>query len=201
MTLIDLHVHTNHSPDALIRPKTIVHQLHVHPTIKAAAITDHNTVQGYRQAQKLAKPYPDILVIPGVEISASGGDIIVLGIQELPTQPWTVQNIINFAKENGGITIVAHPYRAFGLGDNARNYVFDAVEVLNGASASWVNKMAVNLARTMGLPGVAGSDAHHPHELWTVYTEVQADLNVQEVLKAIKKGRLKIGFPGRAIPF
>ena len=76
-----------------------------------------------------------------------------------------MQNVIDFAKEKGGITIVAHPYRACGLGDDARRYVFDAVEVLNGASASRVNKMAMNLAKTMGLPGVAGSDAHHPDEL------------------------------------
>jgi histidinol phosphatase-like PHP family hydrolase len=36
--------------------------------------------------------------------------------------------------------------------------------------------MAENLAKEMGLPGVAGSDAHNVDELWTAYTEVQASL-------------------------
>jgi hypothetical protein len=40
----------------------------------------------------------------------------------------------------------------------------------------------------MGVPGVAGSDAHQPAELCNVYTEIQAGLDVDEVLKAIKKG-------------
>jgi hypothetical protein len=48
----------------------------------------------------------------------------------------------------------------------------------------------------MGLPGVAGSDAHNVNELWSVYTEVQASSDVDEVLKAIKKGLVRV-FPTR----
>ena len=192
MIRIDLHLHTTYSSDASIPPKTIVDQLYAHPSIKAVAVTDHDTVEGYHKVQKLASAYPDILIIPGVEISAVGGDLIVLGVTELPPKPWTVENIIDFARERDGLTIVAHPYRAPGLGDQARDYNVDAIEVLNGASTPHINRMAENLAKTTGLPGVAGSDAHRVHELWTVCTEVQASSDIDEVLRAIKKGLVRV---------
>jgi predicted metal-dependent phosphoesterase TrpH len=197
----DLHLHTTYSPDASINPKTIVNQLHAHPFIKAVAITDHNTTEGYHKVKNLASPYQDILIIPGIEVSATGGDIIVLGVAEIPPKPWTVEKVIDFAKERDGLVIAAHPYRPPGLGDLARNYDFDAIEVLNGISAPHVNRMAENLAKATGLPGVAGSDAHRADELWTVYTEVQASSDIDEVLKAIKKGLVKAAYARKSIHF
>jgi predicted metal-dependent phosphoesterase TrpH len=192
MICVDLHIHTAYSPDASINPKTIVDQLYAHPFIKAVAITDHNIVEGYNKVQELASAYPDILIIPGVEISTSNGDIIVLGITALPPEPRIVKNVIDYAKEKGALTIAAHPYRAYGLGDLTRKYDIDAIEVLNGASPLNVNKLAENLAKEMNLPGVAGSDAHQAGDLWTVYTEVQASLDVDEILKAIKRGLVRV---------
>jgi len=191
---IDLHVHTMYSPDASTRPKTIVNQLYAHPFIKAVAITDHNTVQGYQKVLELASACKDILIIPGVEVSAVEGDLIILGIAELPPKPWTVENVIDFAREREGLIVVPHPYRAYGLGDSARNHDVDAIEVLNGLTSRMYNRMAEKLARTMNLPGVAGSDAHTPDQLWTAYTEVQASQDVDEVLKAIKKGLVRAAY-------
>jgi predicted metal-dependent phosphoesterase TrpH len=197
----DLHIHTTYSPDASIPPKTIVNQLYAHPYIKAVAITDHNTVEGYYKVRKLASAYPDILIIPGIEVSAIGGDIIILGITELPPKPWIPENIIDYTKQQNGIAIAAHPYRTYGLGDLAKNYDFDAIEVLNGISTPQANKMAQKLAKVMNLPSVAGSDAHRVDEMWTVYTEVQASLDIDEILKAIKKGLVKAASTRKSIHF
>lgn len=192
MIQADLHLHTYYSPDARIKPKTIVNQLFAHPTIKAVAITDHNTLRGYNKARKLASAYQDIMIIPGVEISATGGDIVVLGVTELPPKPWSPENVIDFAREREGLAIAVHPYRAFGLGDQARNFSFDAIEVLNGISSNQANRMAQELAKGMALPGVAGSDAHRTNEMWSVHTEVQASSDIEEILKAIKKGSVTV---------
>jgi predicted metal-dependent phosphoesterase TrpH len=184
----DLHIHTTYSYDSSITPKALIETLVAHNSIKAAAVTDHDTVEGLSATRKLASVYPDILIIPGVEISTTEGDTVILGTDELPPKPWTVDDIIDFARERDCVSIVAHPYREYGMGDLARNYKFDAVEVLNGASSPLANKQAHELAKLMGVPGVAGSDAHQPAELCNVYTEIQAGLDVDEVLKAIKKG-------------
>jgi hypothetical protein len=178
-----------------------VDQLYAHPFIKAVAITDHNTVEGYCKVRELASAYQDVLIIPGVELSTIEGDLIVLGVAELPPEPWTVENVIDFARERGALTIVAHPYRAYGLGDLTKNYDVDAIEVLNGASSPHINRMAENLAKEMGLPGVAGSDAHQVNELWTAYTEVQASVDIDEILKAIKKGLVRVASTEKSIHF
>jgi predicted metal-dependent phosphoesterase TrpH len=197
----DLHVHTTYSSDSAIQPKTLVQQLVAHNFIKVAAITDHDTVKGCGVTRQLASAYPDILIIPGVEISTPQGDIVVLGTEEMPPQPWTVEGVVDFARDRDCVSVVAHPYREYGLGDLARNYKFDAIEVLNGCSSPSANKLAQNLAKLMGLPGVAGSDAHQPSELCTVYTEVQASLDVDEILKALKRGLVTVPSMRKSIRF
>jgi predicted metal-dependent phosphoesterase TrpH len=184
----DLHIHTTYSSDSTVTPKTLVEKLVAHNFIKVAAVTDHDTVQGLNVTQKLASAYPDILIIPGVEISTAEGDLLILGTEEAPPKPWTVESVLDYAREGDFVSVVAHPYREYGMGDLARNYKVDAIEVLNGESSSHANKLAQELAKSMGLPGTAGSDAHQPSELCSVYTEVQAGLDVDEILKALKKG-------------
>jgi len=194
-------MHTKYSFDASIQPKTIVEQLNAHPTIKAVAITDHNTLEGYNKTKELARAYPDILIIPATEITTTEGDIIILGTTELPPKPWTTQNITDYAKNTNTLTIAAHPYSAYGLGDKATHYALDAIETLNGISTPTANKQAENLAKQMHLPGVAGSDAHQTNELWTVYTEIHATTNIDEILKAIRKGQVKTATAQKSIHF
>jgi predicted metal-dependent phosphoesterase TrpH len=197
----DLHIHTTYSDDSTVTPKALVEKLVVHNSIKVAAVTDHDTVNGLSETRKLAAAYPDILIIPGVEISTAEGDILVLGTEKTPPQPWTVENVLDFANDNNYVSVVAHPYREYGMGELARNYKFDAIEVINGESTPDANNLAHDLAKTMKLPGVAGSDAHNPSEPLTVYTEIQAALNVDEILNAIKKGLVSAHLTARSIHF
>jgi predicted metal-dependent phosphoesterase TrpH len=126
---------------------------------------------------------------------------VVLGTEEMPPEPWTVEGVVDFARDRDYVSVVAHPYREYGLGDLARNYKVDAIEVLNGCASPSANKLAQNLAKLMGLPGVAGSDAHQPSELCTVYTEIQASLDVDEILKALKKGLVTVPSIRKSIHF
>ncbi len=172
-----------------------------HPAVKVAAITDHDTIAGLKIAQKLAAPFPDILIIPGVEIATRQGDIVVLGAQELPPKPWDVEDIVDFAKARDFVTIAVHPFRAFGLGDEVEDSGVDAIEVYNGGSSGFANKQALDLARRLGLSMISGSDSHRPEELFSVYTQVQASLNVDEILDAIRKGHVTALPAGKSIRF
>ena len=201
MIRADLHIHTTYSDDSTVTPKALVERLVAHSSIKVAAVTDHDTINGLSETRKLALTYPDILIIPGVEISTAEGDILVLGTERIPPQPWTVENVLDFANDNNYVSVVAHPYREYGMGDLARNYKFDAIEVINGESTPNANNLAHKLAKTMKLPGVAGSDAHNLSEPLTVYTEIQAALNVDEILNAIKKGLVSAHSKERSIHF
>ena len=168
----------------------MVDQLVAHSFIKAAAVTDHDSVRGCKASVELASAYPDILIIPGVEITTPCGDMLILGTEELPPKPWTPETVVDYAKSTGGVSIVAHPYREYGMGDLARNYKVDAIEVLNGGSMSAANNQAKELAKSMGLPGTAGSDAHRLSELFSVCSKIDASLDVDSVLRAIKKGSI-----------
>ena len=201
MIQADLHVHTEYSADSSINPRTLVEQLRLHPTIKAVAITDHDGIEGYFKVLELAAAYKDVLIIPGVEITTPEGDLVVLGITELPPKPWNVKDVIDFSKERQGVVVVAHPYRDYGLGNLAKNYPVDAVEVLNGGTQPDLNKLAENLAMEIGLPGVAGSDAHKIEDLWSAYTDIEASLNLDDVLRAIKKGFVKASSARKSIHF
>ena len=201
MIRADLHIHTTFSDDSQTTPKNLVEQLVAHPTIKVAAVTDHDSIKGIETTSQLARPYPDILIIPGVEISTQQGDILILGTKELPPKPWTIENVIDFAKDNGAVSVAAHPFREWGMGDLARDSKVDAIEVLNGASSAQANKQAHELAKSIKLPGVAGSDSHSPTELYSVYTEIKACMNIDEILKAIKKGSITVANTGKSIHF
>ena len=192
MILADLHIHTIYSNDSSIMPKDLVEGLNNHNSVKVAAITDHDTIVGLEETIQLAASYPDILIIPGVEISTHEGDILVLGTKKLPRKPWTIDNVLNFAQSNGAVSIVAHPYREYGMGDLAREFKFDAVEVINGESKVSANKMAQTLSKEMRIPGIAGSDAHEPSEIGSVFTQIDASFNIKEIIRAIKKGLVSI---------
>lgn len=161
-----------------------------HNYIKVAAVTDHDSVRGCRATIELASSYPDILIIPGVEVSTTSGDMLVLGTMEMPPKPWDPQDVADYAKSVGAVAIVAHPYRLYGMGDVARTLKVDAIEVLNGGSSAEANRQAKEMAKECGLPGTAGSDAHQVSELFSVSTQIQAELNVDDILSAIKKGSI-----------
>jgi len=197
----DLHNHTTFSDDSVTRPKDLVEQLVAHLTVKVAAVTDHGTVKGVEIVRKLAAHYPDILIIPGVEITTVKGDIVLLGTEELPPKPWTMEGIVDYARKTNCVSIAAHPFREWGLGEAAKTSGIDAIEVLNGASSMDANRQARKLARDAGLPGVAGSDSHRPSELFSVHTQIQASLEVDSILRAIKKGLVSISPGWKSIRF
>ena len=191
MIRVDLHVHTTFSGDATINPKLLVDALYAHSTIKGVAITDHDTLEGYFQVHKLATIYQDLLVIPGVETTTREGHFILLGIEEKPPYMSTLESVVDFAMERAALIVIPHPYRVHGIGDAAEKTRADAVEIMNPWATPKENKLAEELAKARNLPGVAGSDAHNPNQLWTAYTEVDAQPDVDSVLNAVKNGRVK----------
>ena len=193
MIRIDLHVHTLYSGDSNISPKMLIEQLNINPTVKAVAITDHDTIEGYRHVKRLAEAYEGLLVIPGVEVSTFEGHVNVLGVEEMPKYPLSAEELIDFARERQAVVVIPHPYRVCGLGDNAKKLDADAIETLNYRASKAENKLAEKLAKELNLPGVAGTDAHRPNQLFKVYTEVDADPDINSILKAIRNGAVRIG--------
>jgi hypothetical protein len=193
---IDLHVHTHYSYDSLITPEELVFYAKKRG-LDAVAVTDHDRLDS---ALKIAKE-ADFLIIPGMEISSLNGHILALNVEKLIPKRLSADETVDKIHEAGGMAVACHPAAFFkeSLGKNT-NSKFDAVEVIN-ASAFPFNYSVKNsrkMASRLGIAQVAGSDAHYGPEIGCAYTLVDAELEVDEIIKAISKGLCQPF--GRAIP-
>jgi len=165
--------------------------------LDGVAITDHDRIDG---ALKIAKEAP-FFIIPGIEVSSSNGHVIGLNVQEEIPRRLSVDETVDKIHESGGIAVACHPVTLFkgSLGRHT-NSKFDAVEVIN-ASAFPFNysvKHSQRIASRLGIAGVGGSDAHYSPEIGYAHTIVDAELEVDKIIKAISKGLCQPF--GRAIP-
>jgi predicted metal-dependent phosphoesterase TrpH len=76
---IDLHVHTNAS-DGKHTPAEII-EMAARQGVGLLAIADHDTVDGIEPALEAARAYPDLTIIPAIELSshAPGNEVHLLG--------------------------------------------------------------------------------------------------------------------------
>jgi predicted metal-dependent phosphoesterase TrpH len=96
---IDLHLHTSAS-DGQYPPAELVSQAHRHG-LDVIAVTDHDTTEGFEEAQEASLKMGSPLVIPGIELSAeeSGGDVHVLGYYVDLTSSGFQHKIAHFREE------------------------------------------------------------------------------------------------------
>ena len=76
---VDLHLHTTES-DGRLAPAELVNFV-AGRGLKIIAITDHDITDGLEPAWEAAKAYPDLHIIPGIELSTDipGNEIHILG--------------------------------------------------------------------------------------------------------------------------
>ena len=76
---VDLHLHTTES-DGRLTPAELV-KLVAERGLKVVAITDHDITDALEPAWETAKSYPQLTIIPGIELSTDipGSEIHILG--------------------------------------------------------------------------------------------------------------------------
>jgi len=129
------------------------------------------------------------------------GHIIGLNIQEAVPKNLGVEETIERIHGLGGIAIACHPKAIFKASLGERIYrSFDAIEVINSSAIPFKRsvKKAQKIASSLGMPQIAGSDAHYAPEIGSAYTLVEAEPNCEDVIKAISKGLCEPY--GKAIP-
>ena len=79
ISTIDLHLHTLASDGRLTSTELI--RLVAKQGLKTISITDHDSTEGLAEAYEAAKEFPDLRIIPGIEMSADipGDEVHVLG--------------------------------------------------------------------------------------------------------------------------
>jgi len=190
---IDLHVHTCYSYDAVTTLEEVV-TYSKKRGLDGVAITDHDTLLG---ALKLLQK-SEILVIPGIEITALGGHVIALNITRSIPPKLDLSETVQRIHEAGGIAVAAHPISIYKSTLSQRITSYDAIEVINSAAVpfSFSTYLSRKLAARLNLPQTAGSDSHYAPEIGAAYTIVEADPDADEIIQAIKRGAtLPLGKP------
>jgi predicted metal-dependent phosphoesterase TrpH len=183
----DLHVHTIYSHDALITPRDLVFYAKKRG-LTAVAVTDHDRIDG---ALKIARE-TDFLIIPGTEVSSRNGHIIGLNVQEPVPKGLSPDETVEKIHGAGGIAVACHPFALFkgSLGKHA-SAKFDAVETINSQAFPFNRcvRKATQIAESLRLPRVAGTDAHYGPAIGYAYTLIDAEPSVDAIAKAIVKGQ------------
>lgn len=201
---LDLHVHSHHSPDSSLPIEAIVTSL-VDRGLQGFALTDHNTVGGHDELAHWQAKFPNLVLVPGVEVSTLEGHLLAYGVSEVPPLHRPVAETIGWVRDHGGVPVLAHPFRrSHGVGRAiAESASVSAIETVNGHNSPRANRRAVEVVRHRRLAGTGGSDVHELADLGRAYTEFpEGTSNVGFVLTALREGKLQagggaLGFGGR----
>jgi predicted metal-dependent phosphoesterase TrpH len=171
---VDLHVHTRYSPDATLRPRELIARAQ-EAGLDRIAITDHNTMDGAFEARSID---PDFVIL-GEEIdSAEGTDLIGLFLQEPIPRGLPLVEIAARIRAQGGIVYAPHPFAYIYKPNRHAQRAMDAADVVEAVNSraflSRWNQLAHAAGVARGLPVVAGTDAHFPHEIGRAWTELPA---------------------------
>ena len=191
-----MHVHCNHSSDAISKPETIMQTAKSKGLV--VAITDHNTVSAWPLFQKLSKemswPFIQGEEVKVIESGKCTGEIIGLFMQG-KVKPGSAGEVFDAIHGQGGLAMVVHPFDVFrndfhGLKDFVKR--IDLLEVFNSRTTlESHNKKAFEFAEKHGLPKTANSDAHIPEEIGMSFTEVNAS-TLEEARRELLMGRAKL---------
>jgi len=183
---LDLHVHTVGSPDAHTKIEDLPSIIKARG-LDGVAVTEHDSFD--------PPNCPDVLLVPGVEISSKDGHVLALGIQERIPRGLPADETIMQIHDQHGIAIIAHPHDPVSKCVKiARLRVRpDAVETINADALSFYisNWLAKKDAQRHRLPEVGGSDSHIPESIGDAYTVIDASSrDMNGVLEAIKAGKV-----------
>jgi len=186
---IDLHVHTVFSGDSAITLREASKIAKV-KGLHGMAITDHDSIEAHSKFPKDS----NLIMIPGIEVSSADGHILALGVTQPIKKGLKSPETLEEIHEQGGVAVIPHPNSFLRRGIKSkvlRQIRPDAIETINSSALTLPIFGKINrVAREMGLPETAGSDAHIPELIGRAYTVVEIENeNLESILKAIKAGK------------
>jgi glycosyltransferase involved in cell wall biosynthesis len=186
---VDLHMHTDHSPDCATPVDTLLDAAK-RVGLGAIAITDHNEISGALEARERAN---GIKVIVAEEVkTADQGEVIGLFIEEKIPRGMTLQETIAEIRRQGGLIYVPHPFDRMHAVPDYEHLLdvvedIDAIEVFNPRVAfSAFNEEAARFAAKYRIVAGAGSDSHVAQGLGSVKIRMRDFDGPEEFLESLR---------------
>ena len=170
--------------DSIITLEDVI-ELSQKKNIDGVAITDHNTIAGALKLKEYVKRRNmNLSVIVGEEVRTLSGDIVALDVDSRIKHGSSVEETLDRIRECNGLAVACHPYAWNGVGEEmVKTKKFDIIETLNSCASRTANIKAKELARSLGLPEIGGSDAHRPEIFGNAVTEMAQDRTIRESLE------------------
>lgn len=214
--LVDFHVHTNHSFDGTIPVGKLLKTARKKNI--SLAICDHNEISGSIGASKQT----DVIIIPGIEVNCVNGTHVLLYFKTQELLREFFEKIILPNKKRGAfvtnllpaeliemarvypcIISMPHPFvlnkggvqRAIAAGTISESFIqnnVDIIEGVNGMASRQQNLSAIDWAKFLNKPMLAGSDGHVIWQIGTVIAKV-AGKNVEEIYDNLKNNNELVG--------
>lgn len=215
-TVVDMHFHSIFS-DGRNRVEEIVEYADYLGI--GVAITDHNAIQGAVEIDA----YDNVLSIPGIEVTSYEGTHLLsyfhhienlcqfydehvaphMGREVMSSINLSMEDIIERAKNLGGVTIFPHPFCGIytGIATNhhfEKNHVntllelVDGVEVINSENMNKWNLKSALLGFNLNKAISGGSDGHSLYQLGKVVSYAACTNDRQAFLSAVQNGRNRV---------
>jgi len=187
---VDLHMHTDHSPDCATPVDTLL-QTAEDVGLDAIAITDHNEISGAFEARERANGRVKVIVAEEVK-TADQGEVIGLFLEEKIPRGMTLQETIAEIRRQGGLVYVPHPFdRMHSVPDYEHLLTvveeIDAIEVFNPRIAiKGRNEEAERFAAKYRVVAGAGSDSHVAQGLGSVKIRMRDFDGPEEFLASLR---------------
>jgi predicted metal-dependent phosphoesterase TrpH/glycosyltransferase involved in cell wall biosynthesis len=189
---VDLHMHTDHSPDCAT-PVEVLLETARDRGLGAIAITDHNEVSGALAAQQIAEEMDGFKVIVAEEVkTAEQGEVIGLFLSEKIPRGMTMAETIAEIRRQGGLVYVPHPFDRLHSVPDYEHLLeiveeIDILEVFNPRVAlTAFNDEAERFAAKYRIVAGAGSDSHVAQGLGSVRQRIRDFDGPQEFLEAMR---------------
>lgn len=189
----DLHCHTNFSPDCDVPPEKVISDSII-AGYDFISFTDHNS------KYQLRKDYstPELVVLPGFELTLRGGHYNVFGIRDFIVKGSLIREelgeYIAYLRGLGAFIQLNHPNDAKYGSKYGYDFDFELLEVLNGRPTEDDYKTMADyqtlLCSGRKIVAIANSDAHRNHSVRYDYNWVLSTAKTSEaIMEAIKAGR------------
>lgn len=198
----DLHMHSRHSFDSTLDVGEMLARAR-RVGLDGVAITDHDSIEGSREARSIAPP--GLVVIPGVEFSTDAGHILAYFVDEVPSEPLKDPlALVAWVHAKGGMAVLAHPF-AHGQMSISKELV-RALDGMEGYNARYPGSHVAGIeygereirafAEEYGKVLTAGSDAHAYGDIGKGRLVVPAG-SAEEAREAMSRGNTVVARPRR----
>lgn len=196
MYKVDLHTHSQQSPDGSLR-RADYQSILDRGLLDVIAITDHNSISF---AQKLHTELGEKIIV-GEEITAREGEIIGLYLKEVVPAGLSAADTADRIHKQGGLVYIPHPFETVrkGLPLAALENISDAVDIIevhNGRAIQNKSNEAADWAKLYQLPGAASSDAHGKVGWGKTYSSIEEVPTRDTLAEQLMKATYTVGSPG-----